>query len=277
MDIPHLLAQFSVTQTDVAIETPIAHVWKVLRHDGTPAALKVYKNGNMQDEAPGFALLAAWDGNGAARLYDQTEGAVLLEWLDGPTLGDLVRDGKDSEATGILVEVASKLHETTPSLSINLPTVADEYASLFAATFTDDCPAQTKHTIQTAQAIASSLLASQTDLRPLHRDLHHDNIKGSSRGYLAFDAKGVIGERSYELANAFRNPIGAEALYSDPQVIKRRLEVWSQAFDVPVKRLLQCAVAHSALSMVWTYNSVFGPDAAEDAQLIDTFLALMPD
>ena len=272
-----LLAQLSVTATDVVIETPIAHIWKVLRSDGTPAALKVYKDGDMQDEAPGFALLAAWDGNGAARLYDQVAGAVLLEWLNGPSLGDMVRDGNDIAATTILGEVAAKLHATTPSLTVELPRLEDDFAALHAATFADDCPAQTKHTIQTAQVLAISLIATQTDLRPLHRDLHHDNIKGSPRGNLAFDAKGIIGERTYELANAFRNPIGAEALYSDPQVIMRRLGMWSQTFDVPAKRLLECAAVHSAMSLLWTHNGVFGLEAAEDVKLIDTFISLIPD
>lgn len=277
MDILPLLTRFTVTQTDVCIETPIAHIHKVLRYDGTPAALKVYKGGNMQDEAPGFALMAAWDGDGAARIYDQTEGAVLLEWLDGPSLGDTVRDGGDIAATVILTEVATQLHATKPALMLELPRLEDEFATLFSATFADDCPAQTKHTIQTAQALATTLLATQTDLRPLHRDLHHDNIKGSTRGYLAFDAKGVIGDRTYELANAFRNPIGARAVYSAPRIITRRLGVWSQAFEVPPRRLLECAAIHSALSLAWTHNGAFGLDAAEDVTLIDTLLALMPD
>jgi streptomycin 6-kinase len=277
MDIAPLLNRFVVTQTDVCIETPIAYIHKVLRHDGTPAALKTYKNGNMQDEAPGFALLTAWDGEGAALIYDQTEMAVLLEWLDGPSLGDMVRGGDDIAATAILGDVAAQLHATTPALTTNLPRLEDEFATLLRASFTTDCPAQTKHAVQTAQTLATSFLATQTDLRPLHRDLHHDNIKGSARGYLAFDAKGVIGERTYELANAFRNPIGAEALYSDPQTIMRRLGVWSQTFDVPPQRLLECAAIHSALSLAWTYNGTFGPDAAKEAILIDTFLALMPD
>jgi streptomycin 6-kinase len=232
-----LIRHFAVTDPRPITETAIANIWKVRRFDGSFAALKVYKNGDMQDESPGFTLLNAWNGSGAARLYAQTNGAVLLEWLDGPSLGDLVRDGRDNEATEILGRVATQLHLKPVTQSQTFGSLRDEFAPLIAAKCFDDCADVTRHIIQNAQRIATQLLATQSDIRPLHRDLHHDNIRGSARGYLAFDAKGVIGERSFELANAFRNPIGAEAIFSDPTVIKRRLATWSREFDVQPRRL----------------------------------------
>jgi streptomycin 6-kinase len=268
-----LLHHFAVhTPTPIA-DTPIATVWQVHCADDTLAALKIYKNGDMQDEVAGFALLDAWNGHGAARLLGQSEGAVLIEWLDGPSLGDLVRDGQDDQATIILADVANRLHARPLSVQIALPSLTDTFMALTKATFTGDCPAETRHIITRAQRLASTLLHTQTDLRVLHRDLHHDNIMHSARGYLAFDAKGVIGERAYELANAFRNPIGAVAIYSDPFVIQRRLAMWSQAFDVQPTRLLQWAIAHSALSLAWTHGGIFPADT--DVALIHTFYAVL--
>jgi streptomycin 6-kinase len=117
-------------------------------------------------------------------------------------------------------------------------------------------------------------LTTQTDIRPLHGDLHHDNIKGSPRGYLAFDAKGILGERCYDFANALRNPIGAEAHYRQPEVIKRRVSAWAQCFGVPENRLLQWAAAHSALSLAWSNTGVFADEPRDDIALIDTFLTM---
>lgn len=269
-----IIRHFAVTNPRFITETAIAEIWKVRRSDGSLAALKVYKNGDMQDEAPGFTLLNTWDGNGAARLYAQTNGAVLLEWLEGPSLGDLVGDGRDTEATEILGRVATQLHLKPVAQTNAFGRLHDEFAPLITAECSDDCADVTRHVIQSAQRIATQLLATQSDIRPLHRDLHHDNIRGSARGYLAFDAKGVIGERCFELANAFRNPIGAEALYSDPTVIKRRLATWSQAFDVPPRRLLLWAAAHSALSLAWTYNGLFCHASKAEIALVKTFLDL---
>ena len=269
-----ILLAFDVRDPVCVAQTPIARIWRVTRPDGTYAALKVYKDGNMQDEAPGFALLEAWDGNGAARLYAQHGSAVLIEWLDGESLGDIVRAGDDITATLALADVAMALHGQPTVMQTPLKSLIDEFDALMTARFQADCPARCRDTLQTAQRLAQHLLATQADIRPLHRDLHHDNIKNSPRGFLAFDAKGITGERAFELANAFRNPIGAEAIYSDPEVIKRRLGVWSQRFEVDPDRLLAWAAAHSALSLAWTHKGVFGPLIASDVKLIDTFLEL---
>jgi len=258
---PHaaILKRFNCTAPVFVTQTPIATIWRVTRGCGGDAALKVYTDGNMHDEAPGFALQAAWGGKGAAYLYDQTEGAVLLEWLSGPSLGDMVRAGDEAAATQHLGRVAMALHETP--VSLDLPPLADEFAALLTAGCAADCPDEVRHIVGQAQAFARTLLNTQTDPRPLHRDLHHDNIKGSARGFLAFDVKGCIGDRTYELANAFRNPIGCDAVFSDPRVIANRLDTWSQAFAVDRKRLLSWAFAHIGLSNAWANGGRFDADS----------------
>lgn len=267
------LTRFDVTTPVFVAATPIGKVWRVTRADGSFAALKVYKDGDMKDERAGFDLQKAWAGQGAAQLYDVTQNAALLEWLDGPSLGDMVRDGQDAEATRALGDVAVKLHASSPVLNASLPTLADEFQTLLNATPLITCPPDIRALISQAQTITANLLQSQTDIRPLHRDLHHDNIKGSQRGFLAFDAKGVIGERAYELANAFRNPVAAEACYCDPIVIQKRLAHWSLTFDVPSKRLLSWAVAHVGLSLAWQCDGRFTDQILSKDAAGCTFLA----
>lgn len=249
----------------------------MIRADGTFAAVKLYRDGNMQDEAPGFDFLAARNGRGAAYLYDRAGSAVLMEWLDGPLLGDLTRAGKDDEASEVLIDTANRLHQMPVTPIESLDPLCNRFQALFDARFTADCPAGTKAIIRKASHLATQLLSAQTNVRPLHGDLHHDNIKGSKRGYLAFDAKGVLGERTFELANAFRNPVGSEALSSQPETILRRAAMWSAGLEVPQNHLLSWAAAYSALSLSWTYKSVFGPSCSRDVELIDTFLSLISE
>lgn len=40
--------------------------------------------------------------------------ALLMEWCDGPSLGDLVRAGQDEEATEVLCDVIQTLHAASP-------------------------------------------------------------------------------------------------------------------------------------------------------------------
>ena len=53
---------------------------------------------------------------------------------------------------------------------------------------------------------ASEPLAAQRDVVPLHGDIHHRNIRQSARGWLAFDANGLVGERAYDCANTLCYP-----------------------------------------------------------------------
>ncbi|MEO9865672.1 MAG: aminoglycoside phosphotransferase family protein [Yoonia sp.] len=268
-----LLHHFAVSLPSHVADTPIATVWKVTQADGTAAALKVYKDGSAGEEAPGFDLLRAWEGRGAARLLGRTKGAALLEWLDGPTLGDMVRDESEEIATIELGQTARRLHAQIPVLTTPLPSLADRFNALMTARYETTCPQATKVTIDAARGLAANLLPNQKDIRPLHGDLHHDNIKGSGRGFLAFDAKGVLGERTYDLANALRNPIGAEDHYRQPAVIQHRVKIWAAAFDVSETRLLQWAAAHAALSLAWTNNGLFKQEEPSEIALIDQFLA----
>ncbi|MBY5932904.1 phosphotransferase [Tateyamaria omphalii] len=270
-----LLAQFAVTEPEHVADTPIASIWRVKRADGTLACLKRYKDDDLRDEAPGFDLLTAQAGLGAVRIYQRHEAAILMEWLDGPSLGDMARNGDDAGATRILGEVAQRLHSAEYSPPHSLDPLPNRFKALFSATFTPGCPSHVQATVQAARKLAKDLLARQTNIRPLHGDLHHDNVRASARGFLAFDAKGVLGEPTFELANAFRNPLGSDALFSDPAVILRRAAQWSTALNVTRSHMLSWAAAYSALSLSWTHKSVFGPDVAKDMTLIDTFLTLI--
>lgn len=269
-----LLERLAVQNPHHVTDTPIARIWRVTRSNGSFAALKIYSGDNLQDEAPGFDLLAAQNGQGAAYLYGRAGSAVLMEWLDGPLLGDLTRAGRDQEASEVLIDTANRLHRMPVTPIESLDPLNNRFRALFDARFTADCPAGTEATIRRAGDLATQLLSVQVNIRPLHGDLHHDNIKGSKRGYLAFDAKGVLGERTFELANAFRNPLGSEALSGQPDTILKRAAIWSAGLDVPQNHLLSWAAAYSALSLSWTYKSVFGPECSKDVAFIDTILSL---
>ncbi|MDH4583423.1 hypothetical protein E8F20_16330 [Pseudomonas sp. BN415] len=56
-------------------------------------------------------------------------------------------------------------------------------------------------------ACARQLLGSQRKVVVLHRDAHHENVFDfGERGWLAIDAKRVIGDHGYDYANLICNP-----------------------------------------------------------------------
>ena len=256
-------------------ETTLATVWRVTCVDGRAAALKLYKDG-MADEAPGLALMRHWSGHGAAEIYHITDRAILLAWLDGPALSHLVHIGDDDAASKVLVAVARRLHAApAPKQPLALPSLHDRFTALFQVRTTRDCPAFVVETLAQAQRIACDLLASSDIAQPLHGDLHHDNIMRGADGWQAIDAKGVLGDPLYDLANAFRNPVGANAVFEDPARIMGRAALWAQEMDTSPQQLLRWAAAHGALSAAWAEDGHLTTASSEAFRQVQRYFRLI--
>lgn len=263
-----LLARFGARSPVLANETGIATIWKVHYRDGF-AALKIYKNGNTQDEWPGFDLLDALAGKGTAWLYQRSKGAVLMEWLDRPTLGDLSRDGQDDLATQEIGWIANAIHAS--KARPNLRSLEENFKELLSLKISKAWPPDVQSDFAAAQKLAAKLIANQVDIRALHGDLHHDNIMLGERGYVAIDAKGLIGDRAYDVANAFKNPLGAYDVYGDSGRIMRMANDLSTIMKIPRTRLLGWAAAHCALSIIWTGQIIGGPDLPQLKKLLAAY------
>ena len=262
MNLKQLATDWRVTDIALMDETGIAKIYRG-EHIGKAVALKIYHKDNMGNEAAGAALLHDWAGHGAATIYRHNRNAILLEWLDGASLGDLTRAGQDGTATQLLGAIAKQLH-SAPVSKLALPKLEEWLSALFDVTFLPDCDAQFRRNMMASQDLARHLLATSPEARPLHGDLHHDNVKQGCDGWRAFDAKGVLADPAYELANAFRNPKGVPDVIRDLAKIKIRAEVWSSALSAPKTRLLQWAAVKCALSIAWRSKGALTQDPEQD-------------
>jgi streptomycin 6-kinase len=258
---PEVPASWRLTNPRLVAETPRATIWQVTRPNGQPAALKLIRPG-QGEEAQGIAYLRALHGKGAVQVLAQDGNAVLMEWCDGPSLGDLVRGAQDEDATEILCDVIQTLYAASPDPAALEP-LSQRFAPLTDAGLDGDLAAAAK--------IACALLDTAPKPQLLHGDLHHDNILHSARGWLAIDPKGVWGDPAYEPANAFRNPDGAADLIFRPDRIAHLADRFSHRLRLPRDRLLGWAAAHCALSTFWSRED--GLDPAEDLRLLPILLA----
>lgn len=245
-----ILAELGVSEPAFAAQSGAALVWKVRREAGF-AALKLYYTADMGNEAPGFRYLAAFNGQGAARVFHAKGRVALTEWLDGPPLADLSAGGRDREAIADLAAVARQLHRDGPQQDIGLTPLAEFMGSLFGFTVPAGWSAAARTDFAACQRLGETLLATQTGQGPLHGDLHPGNVIRTARGSAAFDAKGLWGEPAYELANAFRHPRSLPELVLDKARQRHAAEVWAGALGCTPQRLLQWAAAKAALSLVW--------------------------
>jgi streptomycin 6-kinase len=225
------------------IETHTSQLLPV-RHVSGPAMLKVLKPAS--DEQAGADMLRYFAGIGAVRLIEAADGAWLMERAGSdPSLVAMAVSGGDDRAAAILADCVAQLHAPrdvpAPDGLIRLD---DWFRLLFAAEA--DLPILAR-----CAAVARDLLATQRDVIVLHGDLHHENVLHSARGWLAIDPKGVIGERTYELANLLCNPQPHGAIVHRPERMLRLAMLYAERLGLDVGRILQFALAHAGLSAAW--------------------------
>jgi streptomycin 6-kinase len=109
------------------------------------------------------------------------------------------------------------------------------------------------------------VLDDARDIRPLHGDLHHENIMHGPRGWLAIDPKGVIGDPCFDAANLFYNPLDREQLCCDPERIAQMAATLARSMNQDPRRLLDHAFAYGCLSAAW-YGEDGGDAALQEGQ-----------
>lgn len=197
----------------------------------------------------------------------------MLEWLPGPSLGDIARAGDLDRADRLLGQAAARLHVPPPPDVAGLTPGSDQVADLLALPLLD---ATARHLFGRATDLARRLLATAGAGVALHGDLHHDNVILTPDGPRVLDAQGLWGDRAYELANAFRNPRGGGARLADPAWIAARARMWSAALGVDAGRLLQWAAVKCALSIAWSHPAGVGGHV-DGSHLLDRLLTEAPD
>lgn len=213
----------------------------------TGARRAMLKIPRSQEERLGARLMVWWNGDGAARVYqhDEVTGTLLLERATGRrSLVNFVREGRDSEASLVLCEVAAILHASRPHPLSELVPLPVWFSAL--------APAASRWggVLHDAAEAADALLASPQDVMALHGDLHHQNVlDGEERGWLAIDPKGLLGERGFDYANILNNPDLDVARH--PGRLARQVQVVAQAADLDVARLLTWVLAYTGLSAAW--------------------------
>jgi streptomycin 6-kinase len=235
-------------EVDESFDTP-SSVIAYGRRDGRRVVLKVVKQPN--DEWRAGEILAAFGGRGVVRVLEHVGGVMLLERLDpGTALADLVRAGRDDEATGILADVIAAMSPgAAPASSPSLK----DWARAFARYRTTGDTRIPRALVEKAEAMYLELCTSQRSPRLLHGDLQHYNVLfDDERGWVAIDPKGVVGEIEYEIGAAMRNPCELPDLFTDRRTIARRIGRLCSVLQLDAPRVLAWTFAQAILSAIWS-------------------------
>jgi streptomycin 6-kinase len=240
----------------------------VAHRDGEKVVLKVLTPIGEEDEADGADALRYFDGEGAVRLLAEDEGAHLLEHAGDEELAQMVARGDDLEAAEVIAGVLNKLHRPRPGApQPGLRTLHQRFASLFERAAQDQA-AGVESIYGRGARVARQLLADPRNECILHGDIQHHNIRlHPARGWLAYDPKGLYGERLYDTGNALCNPsIVPERVLSEERLLQVS-QVLADGLGADVRRLRAFVFAYACLSASW-------PDKPEGSDVQQWFLTV---
>jgi streptomycin 6-kinase len=248
------LDQWSLTDPLPLAQTATSELYTVT-YDGERAVLKLLTPMGMQEEHIGALALRYWNGHGAVRLFQSNDEAQLLEYADGDDLVPMVKNVGDEQATAVIADVLRELHLTHPSLSEPMPdgirTLRVWYRALFKQAEAD-LDAGVDSVYVRGARISEALFADPVDTRVLHGDIHHENIRyREGRGWLSFDPKGIVGERTFDAANVFRNPLNSMDLIANEARMLKLANTLGAALEVEPSRVLAFTYTMCCLSASW--------------------------
>lgn len=231
--------------------TASSHLYLVT-YEQERAVLKLITEYGIE-EREGAIALRYFDGQGAARIIKDDEHAHLVEYIAGDNLVGMVRHGADNAATAIIGDVLNQLHQVKDEpLPDNLPQLKGWFQSLFLKGSADKNSRMDSIYVRAA-ALAERLLDDPRDVRVLHGDIHHENIRyHAQRGWLAFDPKGLVGERTYDAANTLCNPMNMENVVENEDRLLRTSGILAEKIGIAHSRVLAFVYIYACLSASWS-------------------------
>ncbi|TQN60907.1 phosphotransferase [Agrobacterium tumefaciens] len=249
---PSFPASWNIEAAKPIANTPAGVVYELTRGDGSLAVAKVLKQKVLKDSLRGADFIKWRAGIGCVELLDRSDDILLMEHAGTETLRDvLFRDGNDDATTEIAADVLLKYHQPSqqqpPSSLLTLPLY---FESLFRKAEQDRTDGVDSPYIEAA-TLAQELISQQRDVKPLHGDLHHENIMRSERGWIIIDPAGLIGDAALDVANMFSNPLDRFDLTRNEARIASMAAIFAKALQRDERLLLQYALAYGCLSAAW--------------------------
>jgi streptomycin 6-kinase len=251
MHLEPYLTRFSARNPAPLAETPRATLWHVDTDTG-PAVLKVFSTRGLNvGDTIGTKLLKLWDGNDAVHVIDESEDAILMEWLNGKSLAETIDKGHDDEAARIISELTLRLQRPPEEGFILLES---HFGGALLSNEINSLPKPLRAPFSRAQALFKRLLATTRQPKLMHGDLNFDNIIQSDRGWLAIDPKGIIADPCYEFGVVFRNPNDEPHRISTTGRILNFARLLASGTGFDEERILQFGFVHVAMSLAYHFD-----------------------
>lgn len=241
----HYLAAWNLSNPQLLTQTVTSHIYTVT-HNVETVVLKLLSPTETEEQTGALAL-RYFDGCGAVRLLRHDQGAHLIEYAAGDELVTLVERGEDRNATRIIAQVINQLHSVPQDAPRDGLFMLDRWFGELFRKAAADRQAGIESIYIRGASLAEQLLADQREVRVLHGDIHHYNIRQSPRGWLAFDPKGLVGERTYDCANTLCNPVMPEIVFNETRLLTNAA-ILADELKIALPRVLAFTYAYACLN-----------------------------
>lgn len=242
------LAAWDLAHPQLLGQTMTSRIYTV-SHGNEQVVLKLLSAAET-DEQRGALALRYFAGHGAVKLLRYDEGAQLMEYASGHALVTLVEGGEDENATRIIAQVIKQLHSVPQAAPYAGMVRLDAWFRALLEKGAGEKQAGIASIYGRSAALAEKLLADQQEIRVLHGDIHHDNIRYSPRGWLAFDPKGLVGERTYDCANTLCNPVMPELVHNETRLLTQAT-ILANTLALDLGRVLAYTYVYACLNASW--------------------------
>ena len=262
---PPFPADWRIESASPIADTVVGSLYDVTLADGTAAIVKLLKPKALEDSLRGADFLDWRDGVGCVRLFARSDTMLLMEHAGETTLRDHLEAHGDREATRIAAEALAEYHRPSDRPApASLQPLSRYFKSLFDKAERDR-RAGVSGPYAEAAAMAGTLIADQRDIKPLHGDLHHENIVYGPRGWLIIDPAGLIGDAALDVANMFSNPLDRFDLTRDEERIAGMVDIFAETLGRDARTILRYGFAYGCLSAAW--HDEDGNDEDRDDEL----------
>jgi streptomycin 6-kinase len=213
---------------------------------GQTAILKMSPGKNLTREMHWLNCIE--DGVPKIYAFDESLNAYLIEHLQpGYSLKQVVKEGKDDEATRIICRTHLKLQSQHCQLKNfrHLSELAESFTALEGKFDT--------RLLSKAQILYHDLSNDRTNDVVLHGDLHHDNIIADKSDWKAIDPHGYVGDPAAEVGAMIRNALD-DIPESSPIAnrVHRRLQILADELPYNPQKIANWAFCLTALSGAWS-------------------------
>jgi len=247
-ELHYYLAAWNLADPQLLTQTPTSCIYTVT-HENETVVLKLLSPSETEEQTGALAL-RYFDGRGAVRLLRHDAGAQLMEYAAGDELVTLVQRGEDETATRIIAQVIQQLDSVPQDAPRDGFFVLDRWFGALFNKAAADRQADIESIYVRSAALAERLLVDPREVRVLHGDIHHRNIRQSPRGWLAFDPKGVVGERTYDCANTLCNPVMPELVHNEARLLTNAA-ILADTLAIDLPRVLAFTYAYACLNASW--------------------------